>query len=227
MTTAHREIALDIAGARLTARADRALVWRDMRTVFIADLHLGKAAAFRASGIAVPERGTSADLDRLATIVREERATRLVILGDFFHARAGRTPAIADAAHAWRSAIDDVEIVLIRGNHDRSAGDPPASLRFELADNGMTLGPFSLRHEPSSGGPGYTLAGHLHPAVRLEDPVTGQGLKAACYWFGASCGVVPAFGGFTGTAIIRPARGDRVIALLGGAAIDCSARLVP
>jgi DNA ligase-associated metallophosphoesterase len=227
MTTAHREIALDIAGARLTARADRALVWREMRTVFIADLHLGKAAAFRASGIAVPERGTSADLDRLAAIVREERATRLVILGDFFHARAGRTDAIADAAQAWRDALGDVEIVLIRGNHDRSAGDPPASLRFEFANNGMTLGPFSLRHEPEPSTTGYALAGHLHPAVRLEDPVTGQVLKAACYWFGASCGVVPAFGGFTGTAIIRPARGDRVIALLGGAAIDCSARLVP
>ena len=223
--TLAREIDVEVGGVRLTARADRALVWRAERTVFVADLHLGKAAAFRRAGIAVPERGTGEDLDRLIAVVREERAARVVILGDFFHAKQGRTIAVSDAASAWRDAIRDVEVVLIRGNHDRGAGDPPESLRMRVEDNGVVMGPLVLRHEPEEDARGYVLAGHIHPAVRLDDPGLGQGLKAPCYWFGARCAVLPAFGGFTGTAVIEPRRGDRVVALLGGAAVDLSARL--
>ena len=217
---------VEVVGERLTARADRALVWRAQRTVFIADLHLGKAATFRGAGIAVPERGTAEDLARVTTIVREEAADRLVILGDFFHARQGRTASITEALAAWRASIEDVEVLMIRGNHDRSAGDPPASARMEIADNGAVCGPFVLRHEPGIDAAGYVLAGHTHPAVRLEDPRTGQSAKAACFWFGAACGVLPAFGGFTGTAVVRPQRGDRMIALVGGGAIDVSGRVV-
>ena len=217
---------IEVAGEMLTARADRALVWRARRTVLIADLHLGKAATFRGSGIAVPERGTAEDLARVTAIIRGERAERLIILGDFFHAKAGRTLAVGEALAAWRKSVADVEVLMIRGNHDRSAGDPPESARMDIADNGAVCGPFVLRHEPGTDASGYVLAGHTHPAVRMEDPRTGQGAKAACFWFGAACGVLPAFGGFTGTAVVRPARGDRVVALVGGGAIDVSSRLV-
>ncbi len=221
-----REVEVDVGGVRLAARADRALVWRAERTVFIADLHLGKAAAFRRAGIAVPESGTHEDLVRLAAIVREERAARLVILGDFFHAKQGRTIAVADAASAWRDSIGDVEVVLVRGNHDRGAGDPPESMRMRIEDNGAMVGPLVVRHEPDQDARGYVLAGHIHPAVRLADPGLGQGIKAPCFWFGARCAIVPAFGGFTGTAVVEPQRGDRVVALLGGAAVDLSARML-
>jgi len=219
-----REVEIVVAGARVVARADRALVWRAESTVFLADLHLGKAAAFRRAGIAVPEQGTAEDLSRITAIVREERAIRVVILGDFFHARAGRTAAVADAVAAWRDSIRDVEVVLIRGNHDRNAGDPPASLAMRVEDNGARIGPFVARHEPDEDARGYVVAGHIHPAVRLDDPMTGRGIKAPCFWFGAGCAVLPAFGGFTGTAVVAPRRGDRVAALIDGNVVEIPVR---
>jgi metallophosphoesterase superfamily enzyme len=37
--------------------------------------------------------------------------------------------------------------------------------------------------------------------------------RAPCFWFTSTRGVLPAFGTFTGCAMIRPGRGDRVFAV--------------
>ena len=42
--------------------AERALHWPAARTLFVADVHLGKAAAFRAGGVAIPRGATANDL---------------------------------------------------------------------------------------------------------------------------------------------------------------------
>ena len=59
--------------------AERALLWTRMRTLFVADVHLGKAAAFRAGGVPVPRGSTAADLARLAALVDASGAQRLVV----------------------------------------------------------------------------------------------------------------------------------------------------
>ena len=42
--------------------------------------------------------------------------------------RAGRVAALDASFKAWRAAHPDVEVVLVRGNHDDRAGDPPAGV---------------------------------------------------------------------------------------------------
>jgi hypothetical protein len=37
-----------------------------------------------------------------------------------------------------------------------------------------------------------------------------HGLHLPCFHFGAAVGVLPAFGGFTGTHVVQPSPGDRV-----------------
>ena len=59
-------------------------------TLLVADLHLGKAATFRKAGIPVPEGSAQADLARLARLVRETSARRLVIVGDLLIAPYAR-----------------------------------------------------------------------------------------------------------------------------------------
>jgi metallophosphoesterase superfamily enzyme len=78
---------------------------------------------------------------------------------------------------------------------------------------GERLGPFVLNHEPGAAkGGGYALAGHIHPAVRLS--ASGEkSLRLPCFWFGARCGVLPAFGAFTGNAEVLPRRGDQVFVI--------------
>ena len=80
---------LTVAGERVQALAEAALYWPARQTLFVADLHLGKAASFRASGIPVPGGTTAGNLARLERALAATGAKRLVCLGDLLHARAG------------------------------------------------------------------------------------------------------------------------------------------
>lgn len=211
MTTA----VLDVAGEHLILRADRALFWPRARALVIADPHFGKADAFRAAGVPVPG-GAEAELPRLAAALADTGAERLVVLGDFWHAREGRTPALAAELAAWRAARPGLRVELIRGNHDR-AGQPPDGWGEWAA--ALCDAPFTFAHIPDPSDAGYVLAGHLHPGVVL----TGRGrdrLRLPCFWFGPRVGVLPSFGAFTGTAEVAARPGDRVFAVAGDAVVD-------
>lgn len=212
---------LTLADEALDARADGALHWPRSRTAFVADLHLGKAATFRRFGIPVPERAAD-DLARLDRLIGETAIDRLVILGDLFHARLGLTAHVLDALHAWRASHAQLGILLVRGNHDRSAGDPAPALDIETHDAPHPLAPFALLHEPDVDAPdaAHALAGHVHPAVRLKDPATRAALRLRCFHVSAGLTILPAFGSFTGAKIVRPAPGDSVLALTPGDTIS-------
>jgi len=214
-----RDATLDLAGERVVLMADRALYWPRLTTLFVADAHFGKAATFRASGIFVP-RGTTADaLTRLDEAVVRAGATRLVFLGDLLHAREGRSPETLRLVAEWRSAHPALEVVLVRGNHDRSAGDPPESLGISCVDAPMVEGPFAFTHHPKAIDGRYVLAGHVHPAVRLSGPGR-QHERFLCFWVRPSGAVLPAFGDFTGSGLVDPLEDDRVFAVAGGSVVE-------
>jgi DNA ligase-associated metallophosphoesterase len=204
-----------VAGERLQLLADRAAYWPSQRTLFVADYHLGKAASFRSAGIPLPPGTTTENVERLERAVAGTGASRVVFLGDFLHSAAGRAPRTLARFADWRAARPDVALTLVRGNHDARAGDPPAEWRLDVTDAGSRLGPFVLNHEPGASRGGYALAGHIHPAVRLRDGADAS-LRLPCFWFAARYGVLPAFGAFTGTAVVRPRRGDQVFVIADG-----------
>jgi DNA ligase-associated metallophosphoesterase len=204
------DILLDIAGEQIRLLPERAVFWPSACALVVADLHWGKAAAFRSAGIPIPGGATRRDLDRLDTAIARTGARRLVVLGDLFHARAGRiaTRTLADLRR-WRGERHALEIQLVRGNHDRHAGDPPADLRVNCLDAPAFVPPFVFRHEPRVSDEGYTLAGHVHPGIVLS----GRGLfreRLPCFVVGDRMAVLPAFGSFTGLGMVTPAEGERV-----------------
>lgn len=203
-------IEVEWAGETLVPLPERALYWPRERTLFVADIHLGKAEAFRAGAIPVPHGTTTTMLARLDRIVASTRCERLIFLGDLWHDRAGRTQRIDDAFLDWRLRYTELEVVLVEGNHDRKAGRVPEGFWVLELQEPCAVGPFALRHYPEPLEGCHVLAGHLHPAVKL-DGRGGQSLCLPCFWFGASVGVLPAFGDFTGVARVRPQRGDRVL----------------
>jgi DNA ligase-associated metallophosphoesterase len=180
---------------------ERALARASTRTLFIADLHLGKPATFAAAGVPVPRGTGERDLARLATCLTRAGAERLVILGDLIHARRGRVDEALAAVDAWRESppARDIDIILVRGNHDRSAGDPPASWRFRTVDAGTMLDGWVLGHEPFADPRGPVLCGHIHPGLRLAG-FGGVRERAAAFVLGHQRTILPAFGSFTGTA---------------------------
>ena len=201
--------------------AERALYWPRRRTLIIADPHFGKAATFRAGGLPVSEATTTVMLDRLTALLAGTGAKRLLCLGDLLHARAGRSDATLAAVTAWRDAHAQLAFQLVRGNHDAHAGDPPADWAITCVDEPSIEEPFAWRHHPAPDAAGYAIAGHLHPAVRLNG-AGRQSTTLPCFYFGVDYGVLPAFGEFTGTALVRPATGERVFVVAEQSIIEKS-----
>ena len=207
-----------VKGATLVLLPERAAFWREKRMLLIADPHFGKAAAFRASGVPVPAGTTSEGLSRLQSAVSRSGAQCVAFLGDLLHAKAGRSASLFDALADWRRTNAKVEILLVRGNHDRRAGDPPSDLGIECVDAPHVIPPLVLAHHPASHEGGYVVAGHVHPGVRLYGP-GGQRVRLPCFVFGRNYAVLPAFGDFTGLADAEPDADTRVYAVADEAVI--------
>ena len=210
------DVLLSLAGEDVRLLPERALFWARACTLVVADVHWGKAATFRASGIPIPGGATGEDLARLDRALRRTGARRLVVLGDLFHAKAGRiaTRTLAEL-RGWRERTLGLEIQLVRGNHDRHAGDPPDDLRVNCVNAPAHLPPFVLRHQPAPSAEGYTLAGHLHPALVVSGPAL-QRERLPCFLIGPRLALLPAFGSFTGSAPVCPDPGDRAFVIADG-----------
>ena len=200
---------VDIAGEALRLLPERAAYWERARTLLVADAHFGKAASFRALGVPVPEGTTLDGLRRLDAMLARTRAQRIVFLGDFLHAREGRAPATLDALTRWHDERPNVELLLVRGNHDRGAGDPPPESGVRCVDAPLVEPPFVLAHHPAASRDGYVIAGHVHPGASLHG-AGRQRERLPCFLLGAACMVLPAFGDFTGLAEIEAKAGERV-----------------
>jgi DNA ligase-associated metallophosphoesterase len=214
------------AGESLDLLPERAVWWPRKQTLFVADLHFGKASAFRSAGIAVPETSHDDDLDRLEKIVLQHAAKTLVILGDFFHAKIGRTEPTLMALKRWRDRHEDLEIILVTGNHDVHAGPPPDEWNIRCVQEPWMLGPFTCRHKPvERNSTGFALAGHIHPAFLLQER-GGVSARCLCFYFQKHTAVLPAFGNFTGAHVIRPKSGEQVFLVADDQIIDASRLIV-
>jgi DNA ligase-associated metallophosphoesterase len=196
-----------IEGEELLLLPERAVYWPGQQTLLVADAHFGKAPAARAGA---PARSSTAEsLSRLDRILARHPVKRLVFLGDFFHDRNSKTEATLARLAAWRESHDRLELVLVRGNHDGRAGDPPQDLRVRVVPEPFRLDPFSLCHEPSESKKGYAIAGHLHPAIVLRGRADDR-TRLPCFWIASDYAVLPAFGDLDGTYLIQRRPGDQV-----------------
>ncbi|ADJ63775.1 ligase-associated DNA damage response endonuclease PdeM [Herbaspirillum seropedicae] len=205
----------DADGVQLSMLPERALLWREQAMLILADVHFGKAAAFRAGGIPVPHGTTQANLARIDALVARHGVQRIVFLGDFLHARSGRAPHTLATLAQWRARHAALELTLVRGNHDSHAGDPPPELDMQVVDEPWRLGPLAFCHHPQTVAGAFALVGHLHPVYRLA--AAGDALRLPCFVVDGRWAMLPAFGEFTGGYRVTPAPGQRLYL----AADDC------
>lgn len=185
----------------LTLLPQRAVWQAQTRTIWIADLHLGKAASFRVLGQPVPRGTTQENLCRLGALLQSHGARRLVVLGDFLHARSGRSDGLFEQLRVWRAAHATLDCIVVRGNHDAHAGDAPAGCGFTSVDEPFALlGVEGWHHSVGAQGEadGPTiLSGHIHPVARLSGPGRDS-LRLPCFCLRGREIVLPSFGEFTG-----------------------------
>ena len=179
-------------GHRLELLADRAVWDPAQATLLLADLHLGKAECFQASGVALPSDGDAGTLNRLLALAHRLQPAQVVVLGDLLHGRAGLTSELRDKLRALPQLLG-CELRLIEGNHER--GSWLEGLRREPS---IALGPLWLSHAPDPRAGLLNLCGHLHPVA-----LVGRGadrLRLPCFAYSRSIEqlVLPAFGALTG-----------------------------
>ncbi len=211
-------VAVQVAGERLLLLPEKAVYWPAGKMLIVADIHFGKAAAFRALGVPVPRGTTTENLAGLDALVDAHGAEHIVFLGDFLHARAAHASATQQTMLAWRERRSDLRLTLVRGNHDRHAGDPAALLDISLVDEPHMIGPFAFCHHPDIDTPGYALAGHIHPVYVLATRF--DALRLPCFVIGADRMILPSFGAFTGGHALKPEPGDTIY-VTSGDAVHC------
>jgi len=196
---------IEIAGERLTLLSEKAIVLADHDVILVSDLHFGKVDHFRKNGIGLPASAARKDIYRLEKLINDVDVNHIVFLGDLFH---------SDYNDAW---IDFREMLtrnrsrkftLVVGNHDilEASQYEGVSLTKQLDINNLRL-----THEPLDEiiEGKYNLCGHIHPGVRLKGKGK-QSLRLPCFYFGQDVGIMPAYGTFTGTHVLKPEKGDRV-----------------
>ena len=189
--------------------------------LIVADVHLGKAASFRALGVPVPNQVTEESLERLSVLIRVSRSSSLIVLGDLIHDRKALS-GLLPIWERWREQHPRLELKLIVGNHDRKAGRSAIEKQLpglqvheeKLLDQGLLMaheaddlidmqapvdatvdGPVDATVDAPVRG----LCGHEHPVVLIPDALKAKHIRRPCFYLDHRQILhLPAFGSFTG-----------------------------
>jgi uncharacterized protein len=220
-------IALEAVRAGVLRLLPERAAWaQGSKTLFVADLHLGKAAAFRAFGAPAPTGVSEETLRRLAELIDAIGPQHVAVLGDFTHARAAMTPGLLESLRAWRVRWSSLAFTIVLGNHDRGAGQAYSDCGFSSVKAPVLIAGLECRHHPIDSGQGagpLALAGHVHPVVRLSGPGRDT-LRAPCFVVGERQIVLPAFGEFTGGSLMIPSEGKRLLIATAQGVFDATRR---
>ncbi|MGA9099640.1 MAG: metallophosphoesterase [Methanotrichaceae archaeon] len=152
------------------------MVEKEQRVLVAADIHLGLEYELWLGGASIPSQ-TGRILERLIRNISELKPDRLVLVGDVKH----NVPKTSwqerqEVPYFLKELCRHVKVEIVPGNHDSGIAN--------MAPSGTSI-------QPSSGfvldGVGYfhghtwpsielldselLIAGHIHPALRLKDPI--------------------------------------------------------
>ena len=128
----------EIVGECMHLHPFKAMYWESQSCLLVADLHLGKTAHFRKSGIPVPKGVADANWDRLISLLIDFRPQRLFFWVTYFIA------TIMKHVMNWVSLIQQFHTIsfeLVVGNHDildesyyriHQLSLPPTSIYFRF-----------------------------------------------------------------------------------------------
>ncbi|MBC7654712.1 MAG: metallophosphoesterase, partial [Oligoflexus sp.] len=147
----------------------------------------------------------------LTDLIDAYQPKELVFLGDLFHSDINNDFVWFQL---WREMHQKVSMTLIKGNHDILPPHFYKQMKLDVV-NVMCIGEFDLYHDlPKNPQKRYVLSGHIHPGVKIHGKAR-QIITLACFYFGPNNAVLPAFGKFTGKAIIKLKEGEISFAIAG------------
>ncbi|WP_256012690.1 ligase-associated DNA damage response endonuclease PdeM [Desertivirga xinjiangensis] len=211
---ATKSLEWEFKGQHLVFLPQKAMFWKEERTLVVADLHIGKVGHFRKAGIAIPKLMEQEELSVLSDLVHEHKPQRIIFLGDLFHSDHNND---WNWLVLWREQFPAIEMVLVKGNHDILHESYYAEAGFVIFETFATC-TFLFVHEPLKSASlinekKYVISGHIHPGVKLRG-LGRQSLTVSCFYFGEKQAVLPAFGKFTGNFCVEAEKSSRVFGVL-------------
>jgi putative SbcD/Mre11-related phosphoesterase len=157
------------------------------RIAVIADVHLGYEWARGAAGDCVPAHSLAETIERLERLLGRSSIDRLVVAGDLVEPLRPCPRTARDLARlaGWLKERE-IEMVLLRGNHDRSLDG--GSGTFDLGETLVVAG-WTIMHGDRPVRGARSITGHQHPSLRIA------GRSAPCFLVGWRWIVLPAFSG--------------------------------
>jgi uncharacterized protein len=192
---------------------EKALLWKDNKTLLISDIHLGKASHFRKSGVPIPAELHVNDLLQIDKLIKRHHIHKIIFLGDLFHSNHNGE---WELFQSWVTKNHDIEFHLVKGNHDILPTHFYINSPIKVHNEYLVEKPFIFTHIPISAAKLpcdlYNISGHIHPSVRLYGKAR-QSVLLPCFYFGKAQAIMPAFGVFTGKYTINPDDSGRIFAI--------------
>lgn len=201
---------IQMNGTEIYLLVEKAVFLPHVSSLIIADIHLGKAAHFRKSGIMIPSSaGTQRDYKTLHQLIAKYNPNRIIFLGDLFHSSENAS---------WQYFLEFVQhypwlkLILIQGNHDVLGHKHYEQANLLIYEECMIEAGFIFSHIPLDEIPRgmINMAGHIHPAASLKG-LGKQSLKLPCFHFQDPYFLLPAFGSLTGTSLLPKGSGQQFV----------------
>ncbi len=187
----------------------RVIYWPRRKILMAADLHWGKTQFLRNHGIAVSDAVLDADLDRLSHAIDDYDVQSFIVLGDLIHHEASLSPAIIDKIAAFREKRP-VELILVKGNHDRYTKFP---VQWGIVEeNTLIVDNFLLVHDQKKREKRYQFCGHVHPMMRLTS--SHDSLRLPSFMLLEKVCYLPAYSHLTGGKDMKLLRGEKALVLM-------------
>ncbi len=184
------------------------LFWQEKAMLLISDVHLGKVSHFRKFGAAVPQKAIQRNFDLLDELVSYFTPKTICFLGDLFHSSLNAEWQLFEK---WveRTAGD---IILVSGNHDIISPLKYHRIGIHVISE-IELEGFLLTHHPEEREGLFNFSGHVHPAIKLRGNGR-QSLRLSCFFKRGRQMILPAFGEFTGSHVVKHKKHDEIFAIV-------------
>ena len=201
-------VTVDFKGYTLQLLTQKALWIKELELLLIADLHFGKAAHFRKSGLPIPEAVHDLDFQILAQLHSEFVPSATYFLGDLFHSTLNDQ---WDSLLSFLSLFPQTYFHLVKGNHDILPSTLYSQSILHVHEKPLVMNPFVFSHEPMEQVPDglLNICGHLHPGIVLRGPAK-QSLRIPCFHYRDHRLILPSFGNFTGIALMEQKKNDLI-----------------
>jgi hypothetical protein len=160
------------------------------KTAIIADLHLGFENVMQDYGIAFPRVQIREILDGIEKIVEKYSIEKLIIAGDLKHEFSKNLPYEWEDVELFLKTLSDIEIEVLRGNHDNFLAAILAKHGIALNES-VELRGWTIVHGHKEYNAERIIMGHEHPSIKVR--VGGAIYSYPCYLRISGRVVLPSF----------------------------------